>query len=84
MGTALVTPFREDKSIDFETLERLVGAKLYGADFIVVLGTTAGNPTLSEVEQDEVIERTTKVVKGRIPLVVGISHNGTMRVNRAP
>lgn len=81
MGTALVTPFREDKSIDYDALERLTERQIAcGADFLVILGTTAETPTLSEEEQDEVIRRVVKVVNKRIPLVVGVSHNGTLRV----
>lgn len=80
MGTALVTPFKEDKSVDYPTLELLVERQIAnGADFLVVLGTTAETPTLRTAEQDVIIHTCAKVNNGRVPLVVGVSHNGTMR-----
>ena len=56
LGTALVTPFKQDKSVDYEVLEHLVERQIAsGVDFFVVLGTTAETPTLSESEQDMII-----------------------------
>lgn len=81
IGTALVTPFKQDKSVDYEALERLVERQIEsGVDFLVVLGTTAETPTLSEGEQDVIIHTCVKVNNGRVPMVVGVSHNGTLRV----
>lgn len=81
MGIALVTPFKKDKSVDYPTLECLVERQIDGgADFLVVLGTTAETPTLSRAEQDEIIHTCAKVNRGRIPMVVGVSNNGTLRV----
>lgn len=80
LGTALVTPFTSDKRVDYPTLERLVERQIAcGADFLVVLGTTAETPTLSEEEQDEIIQTCVRVNRGRLPIVVGVSHNGTIR-----
>ena len=80
LGTAMITPFFEDKSVDYDTLEQLIEAQIAsGADFIVALGTTAETPTLSEEEQDEIIRTFVRVINGRIPLVVGVCHNGTLR-----
>ncbi|MDN4754667.1 4-hydroxy-tetrahydrodipicolinate synthase [Porphyromonadaceae bacterium W3.11] len=80
IGTALVTPFKEDKTVDYETLESLVERQINcGADFLVALGTTAEGPTLSIEEQDEIIRTCVKVNNGRLPLVVGVSFNGTLR-----
>ena len=80
LGTALVTPFNEDKSVDFDSLEWLVEFQIQnGADFLVVLGTTGETPTLSEQEQDEILKCVVRVNKGRLPLVAGVSHNGTLR-----
>ncbi|MBR8712569.1 4-hydroxy-tetrahydrodipicolinate synthase [Porphyromonas levii] len=80
MGTAIVTPFKQDKSVDYNTLEALVERQIEcGADFLVVLGTTAETPTLSTAEQDVIIHTCVKVNNGRVPLVVGASSNGTLR-----
>ena len=52
MGVALVTPFKEDESVDYEALDRLVDYQLQnGTDYFVVLGTTAETPTLTEEER---------------------------------
>lgn len=76
----MITPFNDDKSIDYSTLEYLIEEQIQsGADFLVALGTTAETPTLSEEEQDEIIRTFVRVNKGRVPLVVGICHNGTLR-----
>ena len=81
MGVALITPFKEDESIDFDALARLIEYQIQnGTDYLVVLGTTAETPTLTDAEkmaiQDFVLER----AKGRIPLVLGVSGNNTRAV----
>lgn len=81
MGVALVTPFKADKSIDFEALDRLLEYQIKNqVDFIVVLGTTAETPTLTADERRQVRERVAARVAGRVPLVVGIGGNNTMGV----
>ncbi|MDO5035762.1 MAG: 4-hydroxy-tetrahydrodipicolinate synthase [Porphyromonas sp.] len=80
LGTAVITPFNEDMSVDYETLRSLIERQIEeDADFLVILGTTAETPTLSEEEQDKIIELAVEVNRGRVPLVAGISHNGTLR-----
>lgn len=55
LGVALVTPFKADKTIDFDALGRLVEFQIgAGADFLVVLGTTGETPTLSRDEQQQI------------------------------
>lgn len=77
-GVALVTPFNRDLSIDFEGLERLVEHCLNGGvDYLVVMGTTGENPTLTDTEQQEVLEHVRKVNAGRKPIVLGIGGNNT-------
>lgn len=83
MGVALVTPFRQDKSIDFEALGRLLEYQIKNStDFIVVLGTTAETPTLDADEKRQVREYVARRVAGRVPLVLGIGGNNTMGVVR--
>lgn len=79
MGVALVTPFKADKSIDFQALARLVEHQIRsGIDFLVVLGTTAETPTLSADEKRQVRDFVAARVAGRIPLVLGMGGNNTM------
>lgn len=81
MGVALVTPFRHDKTIDFEALGRLLEYQIKNSiDYIVVLGTTAETPTLSAEEKAQVREYVAQRVAGRVPLVLGCGGNNTMSV----
>ena len=81
MGVALITPFKQDKSIDFPALARLVEYIIQNkADYLVVLGTTAETPTLSEEENDEVRRFVAERVRGRIPMVLGVGGNSTKGV----
>jgi 4-hydroxy-tetrahydrodipicolinate synthase len=71
-GTALVTPFRSDLSLDEEALRRLVRRQIQGGvHFLVACGTTGENPTLSKKEQLRVVEITLEEAKGKIPVVAG-------------
>lgn len=77
-GVALVTPFKEDKSIDFEALDRLIDFVINGGvQYVVTLGTTGETPTLSREEKLEVIDRTFTAVSARVPVVIGIGGNNT-------
>lgn len=81
LGTALITPFMEDDSIDFASLSRLIEYQVAGeVDYLVVLGTTSEVPTLSIAEQDSVIDYVVKQVAGRVPLVLGVGGNSTQSV----
>ena len=81
MCVALITPFKQDKSIDFPALARLVEYIIQNkADYLVVLGTTAETPTLSEEEKDEVRRFVAERVRGRIPMVLGVGGNSTKGV----
>lgn len=83
LGVALVTPFNEDLSIDFESLTKLVEYNIEnGADFFVVLGTTAEAATLSQEEKQQVIQHIVEVNAQRLPLVLGIGGNNTLEVKR--
>lgn len=78
LGVALITPFKEDNSIDYEALSRLVQFHLEsGTDYIVALGTTAETPTLSKKEKHEVVRFIVEQVNGKIPVVRGMGGNNT-------
>lgn len=78
LGVALVTPFKQDGQIDFDTLARIVEDLIAGSvDFLCVLGTTAETPTLTSDERLKVTKFVIKQVNGRIPIMVGCSSNCT-------
>ena len=81
MGIALITPFKEDESVDYESLMKLVEYQIQnGTDYLVVLGTTAETATLTEEEQTEVVRAVVTQVNRRIPVVQGVSSNCTRTV----
>lgn len=81
MGVALITPFKEDESVDYEALGRLVDYQVQnGTDYLVVLGTTAETPTLTEEEKRNIIDLVVSHVRGRIPIVLGAGGNCTRNV----
>lgn len=81
MGVALITPFKDDESVDYEALARLVDYQLQnGTDYLVVLGTTAETPTLTEEEKKQIIHSVVTKVNGRIPIVLGVGGNCTRTI----
>ena len=77
-GTALVTPFHQDGSIDDAALRNLVTWQVEsGIDFLVPCGTTGETPTLTHDEWLYVIDTTIEVVAGRVPIVAGATSNST-------
>jgi 4-hydroxy-tetrahydrodipicolinate synthase len=77
-GTALVTPFKSDTSVDEEALRALVTWQIEsGIDFLVPCGTTGETPTLSREEWLRVIDITIEVAAGRVPIVAGATSNST-------
>ena len=77
-GTALVTPFHQDGSIDDAALRNLVAWQVEsGIDFLVPCGTTGETPTLSHDEWLHVIDTTVEVAAGRVPIVAGATSNST-------
>ena len=80
-GVALVTPFNEDKSVDFNGLERLVNFQIAnGINYLVILGTTGEPATLTSKEKKQVKSTIIDVNNGRLPLVFGIGGNNTLDV----
>lgn len=80
-GVALVTPFKKDFSVDTEALTRIVNFQIdNGIDYLVVLGTTAENATLSQDEKEVVIKTVIEANNNRLPLVLGIGGNNTHEI----
>jgi 4-hydroxy-tetrahydrodipicolinate synthase len=80
-GVALVTPFKADFSVDTEALSRIVNYQIdNGIDYMVVMGTTAENATLTDAEKQLVINTVVAANNGRLPLVIGIGGNDTAKI----
>jgi 4-hydroxy-tetrahydrodipicolinate synthase len=80
-GVALVTPFNNDKSVDYKGLENLLNHVINGGvDYLVLMGTTGESTTLSKTERMEVVDFCKKINNGRLPIVLGIGGNNTMQV----
>ena len=77
-ATALVTPFCEDDSVNFEVLSQLVEYQIKsGTQALVILGTTGESPTISYEERKEIISKVVNQVNKRIPVIVGTGSNST-------
>ena len=80
-GVALVTPFKEDKSIDFTAVRKLVKLQILGGtDFLVVQGTTGESPTLSQEEKLKLLETIIDENAGKLKIIYGIGGNNTILV----
>ena len=80
-GTALVTPFRRDGSLDESTLRALVKRQIEaGIDFLVPCGTTGESPTLTHEEHLRVVQITVEVAKGKVPVLAGAGGYNTAEV----
>lgn len=80
-GVALVTPFKQDFSVDTEALKKIVNYQINnGIDYLVVLGTTAEAATLTAEEKELVITTVVEANNKRLPLVLGVGGNNTAAV----
>src|ERR1700685_1518592 len=80
-GTALVTPFRKDLSLDEETMRRLVRRQIAGGiNFLVPCGTTGESPTLTHEEHLRVVAITLEEAKGKVPVLAGAGGDDTRKV----
>ena len=80
-GIALITPFKQDQSVDVEALSRIVNHVVEnGADFLVALGTTSEAPTLSADEKKMVVDVILTANNGRLPVMLGLGGNNTQSV----
>jgi 4-hydroxy-tetrahydrodipicolinate synthase len=80
-GVALVTPFKNDLSVDHEALKRIVKFNIdNGTDYLVISGTTGESVTITKQEKKDIIKTIKEANKGRVPMVLGIGGNNTMQV----
>ncbi len=80
-GVAIVTPFKQDESVDFDALGKVIDFIISnGIEYIVSLGTTGETPTLDKQEKIDIANYTFEKVNGRVPVVVGIGGNNTKAV----
>ena len=83
-GIALITPFKQDRSVDIEALVRIVNHVIdNGADFLVALGTTSEAPTLTVEEKTLVVNTILKANNSRLPVLLGMGGNNTQAVIEA-
>jgi 4-hydroxy-tetrahydrodipicolinate synthase len=81
VGTALITPFKQDQSIDLDSLKKILQQQLNGGvDALIVLGTTGESPVVSYDERRKIISLVVEEVKGKIPVIVGTGTNDTKKV----
>ena len=81
LGIALITPFKEDGSVDYEALIRLVDYQLNnGADFFCILATTGETPTLTRDEKQKIKDLVVDYVQARVPILMGCGGNNTAAV----
>jgi len=84
LGVALITPFKEDESVDYSALLRMVDYLTQNnVDFLCVLGTTAETPTLTEYEKQKIKETVIERVNGKVPILLGVGGNNTRGVVEA-
>lgn len=81
LGIALITPFKEDFSVDYNALKRIIDYQIQsGADFLCILATTGETPCLTLQEKQNIKELVVEQCRGKIPIVMGCGGNDTMAV----
>jgi 4-hydroxy-tetrahydrodipicolinate synthase len=81
VGTALITPFKQDQSVDLDSLKKIIHQQLEGGiDALVVIGTTGESPVIDYDERRKIISLTVEEAKGKIPVIVGTGTNDTKKV----
>lgn len=80
-GVALITPFNDDKTIDFASFEKLINYVIdNGVNYLLALGTTSEYVALTEEEQKEVVKFIVKINNNRLPILLGVGGNDTAKV----
>ncbi|GBD87249.1 4-hydroxy-tetrahydrodipicolinate synthase [bacterium BMS3Abin03] len=81
VGTALITPFKEDLSVDIDSLKKIVGHQLENKiDALIVLGTTGESPVINYDERRKIITAVVEEATGKVPVIVGTGTNDTKKV----
>ena len=81
VGTALITPFKEDQSVDFGSLKKILDHQLNNhIDALIVLGTTGESPVIEYEERRKLISAVVEEATGRVPVIVGTGSNNTKKV----
>lgn len=80
-GTALITPFKANQSVDYDAIKKIVKQQVdSGLDALIVIGTTGESPVIEFDEREKIISLVVREVKGRIPVIVGTGTNNTKKV----
>jgi 4-hydroxy-tetrahydrodipicolinate synthase len=80
-GTALITPFNEDLSIDYDSLRKITAQQVKGGvDALIVLGTTGESPVINDDERKKIITTVQETANGKVPVIVGTGTNNTEHV----
>ncbi len=80
-GVAIITPFKKNKEVDYDALEKLINNIINnGVEYIVTLGTTGETPTLSKKEKQEIVKFTVEKINDRVPTVIGVGGNNTSEI----
>ena len=81
VGTALITPFKEDQSVDFSAIKKILDHQLKNKiDALIVLGTTGESPVIEYDERRKLISAVIEEAKGKIPVIIGTGSNNTKKV----
>ncbi|MFI5236379.1 MAG: 4-hydroxy-tetrahydrodipicolinate synthase [Ignavibacteriales bacterium] len=81
VGTALITPFKQDQSIDLDSLKKIVQKQIEsGIDALIVMGTTGESPVIEYDERRKIISLVVEEATGKIPVIVGTGTNNTKKV----
>ena len=77
-GTALITPFNEDMTVDYTSIKKITKFQIDGGvDALIVLGTTGESPVINDEERRKIIATVQEEVNGKIPVIVGTGTNNT-------
>ena len=79
-GTAIITPFKEDYEVDYQSLRRFVSFQLKYVDALIVLGTTGEAPIVNEYEREKIVSTVVELTNKKIPVIVGTGSNNTEKV----
>ncbi|KAF2956971.1 4-hydroxy-tetrahydrodipicolinate synthase [Marinitoga sp. 38H-ov] len=80
VGTAIITPFKEDYNVDYDALEKFVDFQLKFVDALIVLGTTGEAPTINEKDREKIVSTVVEITNNKVPVIVGTGSNNPEHV----